>query len=170
MSKRSAQDLALLSGRAAELFERGLSTTEIAEALSVSVRSVQRWRKNPVLPTPTPSPTSTPDEPALETEILPPDESRSEELGSLYDLIPAAIEELHRILGSSDSRTADKLKACQVIGDWSGLSGGLEGSVRRCHLAGYIVTDPTVKPRESKQQGLTEEGADLIKRKILFGE
>jgi transposase-like protein len=144
MAKRSAQDVAILSNRAAELLESGLTIAEVASQLDVSTRTVQRWRNRTQF-----SPIARPEiEQKSHIEVADPIPDGLKYLPdfkiatNLESLIPVALDELRRILENPESRTADKLRACGIIGDWSGLNGGLYGSIRRVFGAGYVVVDP----------------------------
>jgi hypothetical protein len=57
-------------------------------------------------------------------------------------LMPSCLQELEAILKDPDSRKQDKIRACQLLGDWAGLSGGLSGAIIRVASSGYIVTEP----------------------------
>lgn len=162
MAKRSQQDVAILAGKAARLLESGMSVAEVADELQVSARTVQRWRNRPRL-----LPQGRPEEkPHPHIEVVDSDDFQKNEFqeailsykcaGKLEALIPIALDQLESILKNPDTRTTDRLRACQLIGDWSGLNGGLEGSIRRVLSAGYLVIDPTSQPtQEKKSPGLT---------------
>jgi len=57
-------------------------------------------------------------------------------------LMPSCLQELESILKDPDSRKQDKIRACQLLGDWAGLSGGLSGAIIRVSSCGYVVTEP----------------------------
>jgi hypothetical protein len=147
MAKRSQQDVAILAERAYKLLESGMSTSEVAQQLQVSPRTLQRWKNRPRLL------------PLAELE----NNSQIEVLDSAADfekqefrrgilnfksasrlekLISVAMDQIEAVLINPDSRPADRLRACQIVGDWSGLAGGADGSLRRVFALGYDVVAP----------------------------
>jgi hypothetical protein len=171
MSKRSLKDVKALSRRAFELFDHGLSFEEVATQLDVSSRTVRRWvasRDDADALTEddrhSNSGTATPERMSLD------DLPEYACLGADVDeLIPDCLKVLRDILKDEDSKTSDRLRAISLILDWSGLSGGFQGSIRRVIECGYAVLDPHAPVEQGGQrtQGLTEEGANLIRAKLL---
>jgi hypothetical protein len=161
MAKRSQEDVAILASKATQLLKNGLSVSEVAEQLQVSTRTIQRWRNRPqVLPIRRSGIEEKPQLESIGSENEPPYPSQNDfqrhlryfdDAGKLEALIPVALDELKHILENPDTRIADKLRACQVIGDWSGLSGGFDGSMRRVLAAGYVIVAPRIPAQESRE-------------------
>jgi transcriptional regulator with XRE-family HTH domain len=108
LKRMDAKDQALL------MIAQGLSTSEIATRVGVSQRTIQRWSKgfNPVKET-------------LNTIANSIDADLDEELKSqafkLLRLTGKSLDCLTDIIENPDTRTADKLTACKIIGDWVGF-------------------------------------------------
>jgi hypothetical protein len=158
MAKRSQQDVAILAERAYRLLESGMSTSEVAQQLQVSPRTLQRWRNRPRL-----LPLAELENSQIEVLDSDDDFDKMEYRGYLLNfkstsrlekLIPAAMDQLEAILIDPNSRSSDKLRACQIIGDWSGLNGGTDGSLRRVFALGYDITAP-YNPDIDPPEGLT---------------
>jgi hypothetical protein len=110
------------------LLKNGMRCQKVAEKLSLSPRTIQRWAKE-IEPIPikisddeTSDKTSdeTPQEnpnPSHDTEII---LSRSVAV-RLVRLADAAIGAVEEILASPDASTANRLKAAKIAGDWLGL-------------------------------------------------
>ncbi len=153
MAKRSQQDVAILAERAYRLLESGMSSAEVAKELQVSQRTLQRWKNRPrLLPLAHPEQTSEVEENS-QIDIL--DSHGDFEKVAfrqyllvhksalrLERLIPTALDQLENILRDPDIRVSDRLRACQIIGDWSGLNGGTDGAMRRVFAAGYDIVAP----------------------------
>jgi hypothetical protein len=62
-------------------------------------------------------------------EVLQPQESPVSIRQKLNSLAGTVIEQVEAILTNPESRTADKLKAAQLLGKWCGLDADVEASV-----------------------------------------
>jgi transposase-like protein len=144
MAKRSQQDVAILAERAYKLLESGMSSSEVARQLQVSPRTLQRWKSRPrLLPLV---------EGNSQIEVLDSDNFQKHEFreallsykpaSKLEALIPIALDQLESILTNPETRPSDRLRACQIIGDWSGLNGGADGSCRRVFALGFDIVAP----------------------------
>jgi DNA-binding MarR family transcriptional regulator len=102
--------------RCIELLASEVQQKDIAKELGISDRTIQRWLKLDEF------------KDALEgvsyrpvavsaVEVVNSHEKRRERLEKLLD---KAVDMLEATLDNPDARTVDKLKACQLIGDWSG--------------------------------------------------
>jgi hypothetical protein len=162
MGKRSIGDVNALKSRAFELADQGLLLPEIADLLGVSLRTIQRWRASVM------NPETASSEDCQQTELIAGGISEQEAF-DLDELIPISINVLQDILQNPDSKNSDKLRAVTILGDWTGLSSGISGSLRRVSEAGYVVIDPTLPSETSDdtRQGLTDEAANLIRAKLL---
>ncbi len=164
MAKRSQNEVNSLTRRALELLDRGHSEKEVAEILDVSLRTIQRWKarleiEESNIPIGIDSP-----------RLLSPQEERALGVltfGEVEKLIPNAVAVIKEILENPESRNSDRLRAAGLIGDWSGYSSGVQGAMSIVLRAGYIVVDPDLEQSGQRSQGLTEEGANLIRAKLL---
>jgi transposase-like protein len=102
------------------LLAEGRSTAEIAKRLGVSQRTVQRWVKidgtNPVKEVLDEVVKSV----ACSVRADIGSELRSQAL-QLLRLSGKSLDCLEEILESTETKPADKLKACQIVGDWVGF-------------------------------------------------
>ena len=153
MARRSEQDVAILAERAYRLLESGMSSAEVAKQLQVSTRTLQRWKSRPrLLPLAQARQTSEIEENS-QIDIL---DSHGDfekvafreyllvhkSASRLERMIPTVLDQLENILRDPDTRVSDRLRACQIIGDWSGLNGGTDGDMRRVFAVGYDIVAP----------------------------
>jgi transposase-like protein len=153
MSKRSQRDVAVLAERAYRLLESGMSSAEVAKELQVSTRTLNRWKNRPRLLPLTLSEQNSHVDDNSQIEVVETDGDFEKQAfrkftlnyksaSKLERLIPIALNQLEAILNNPHTRTSDRLRACQIIGDWSGLNGGLDGSMRRVFAGGYDIVAP----------------------------
>jgi transcriptional regulator with XRE-family HTH domain len=142
--KQAESDRHRLRIKAFDLLRRGKTQSEIAKSCGVSIRTIQRWVNESQEKVKQQG-----DLVAVVAETLSPQSnSVVEKLFSqdffqkLDALMPSCLQELESILKDPDSRKQDKIRVCQVLGDWTGLSGGLSGSIIRVIAAGYLVSEP----------------------------
>ena len=177
MPKNSAKERADLSRKALDLLRSGHDPSDVAGLLKISLRTIQRWRSkaeqanNASLALPQQSSVSNSLETAFQLPSEPPSESDIRaKIESLTDIVLTTLE---NILRNPDARTADQLRACQLIlsvSGWSDPAASVTSKAINFLLQqGYVVTDPNLPPENSGQRGLTDEMAELIKEKILFG-
>jgi hypothetical protein len=133
-----------LRAKAFDLLRSGKSQAKVAKACDISVRTLQRWINEAQEKVKLQG-----DLVAVVAETLSPEsDSVVERLFSqdffqrLDTLMPSCLQELEAILNDPDSRKQDKIRVCQLLGDWAGLSGGLNGSIIRVMAAGYLVSEP----------------------------
>jgi hypothetical protein len=169
MAKRASKDVKALSLRAFELMNSGLSFEETAAQLQVSSRTIRRWLSSRADGDAIPEGLGEEND-FVSTEIQ---QSTIPEFGlrgrDIDDLIPLSLNVLRKILEDPEARPADRLRCVSIVGDWGGLAGGLSGSLRRVHELGFEVVDPNlpIEAEGHRSQGLTEEGANLIRAKLL---
>jgi transcriptional regulator with XRE-family HTH domain len=104
--------------RAAELLAKGHSQQEVGDQIGVSRRTVLRWLKQEDFKNLSYGLVGRVGEPAK-----PPPQRSPQPTGTLKveDLVGDALEAVKCILQDPDARTADKLKAAALVGQWSGL-------------------------------------------------
>jgi hypothetical protein len=169
MAKRSPKEVRVLSLRAFELIDSGLSPLQVANQLQVSPRTIRRWLSSRADGDAIPEDLDEEND-FVSTEIH---QSTIPEFGmkgrDIDDLIPLSLNVLRKILEDPEARPADQLRCVAIVGDWGGLAGGLSGSLRRVHELGFEVVDPNlpIEAEGHRSQGLTEEGANLIRAKLL---
>ena len=141
--KRQAEsDRHRLRAKAFDLLRRGKAQSEVARSCGITVRTLQRWVNE--------SQEKVKQQGDLVPLVAETFESNSvverlfnqEFFQRLDALMPSCLQELEAILKDPDSRKQDKIRACQLLGDWAGLSGGLSGAIIRVASSGYIVTEP----------------------------
>lgn len=149
MPKRSERASRDLKSKANELYKQGYSRKEIAEKVGVSERTIQRWKphlddyKKPLSKADT-------EVPAIQkavVEVASQRQDATEEIAqTLTDLmLDAVLPEIKRILESDATSTTNRLRACSLVGDWSGWGRGarvnLDAAVELLYRAGYEVTE-----------------------------
>lgn len=177
MPKNTSKQRTDLTKKALDLLRHGHDLEEVASLLGVSKRTVERWRSKAekasqasltLVPQANAS-SSLVTSSQVSSEPL----SEGEVRGKIDGLTGLALSSLENILLDPDTRTSDRLKASQLVLDVSGWSDAAATVVGRAidllSRQGYIVTDPTLPPEDSGQRGLTDEMAELIREKILFG-
>lgn len=143
--KRQAEsDRHRLRAKAFDLLRCGKTQSEVAKSCDITVRTLQRWLSE--------SQEKVKQQGDLVTvvaETLSPESDgvverlfNQEFFQKLDALMPYCLEELEGILKDPNCRRQDKIRACQLLGDWAGLSGGLSGAIIRVAASGYIITEP----------------------------
>lgn len=142
--KQAESDRHRLRTKAFDLLRQGKTQSEIAKSCGVSIRTIQRWinesqekirQQGDLVAVVTETLTS---EPSSVVERL----FSQDFFQRLDDLMPSCLQELESILKDPDSRRQDKIRVCQLLGDWAGLSGGLNGAILRVAALGYVITEP----------------------------
>lgn len=142
--RQSESDRDKLRSKAFDLLRRGKSQSEVARSCGVTTRTLQRWVNEAQEKVKQQGDLVTVVAEALATDS----NSVVERLFSreffqrLDTLMPLCLEEMECVLRDPDSRKQDKIRVCQLLGDWAGLSGGLAGAIIRVSAHGYIVTEP----------------------------
>ena len=177
MPKNSAKERADLSRKALDLLRSGHDPSDVSKLLKISLRTIQRWKakaqqsNNLGLALPQQTSVLNSFETAFQVPDEPPTEVDTRE--KIETLTGAALVTLQNILVNPDVRTSDQLKACQLVLSLSGWSHSASTVVSRAITLltqqGYEVLDPSLPPEGSSNRGLTDEMAELIKEKILFG-
>jgi hypothetical protein len=122
---------------AAILIARGLPLTEIAQALSIHVRTIQRWQLKE----------------AFRADVRRFQVAINDQVGSIIPegqlqptasklacLVDKAMRRVESILDSEDSRNADILKAALLIGRWSGLETDFNVAVACLRKYGLVLS------------------------------
>jgi hypothetical protein len=149
--RRSESNRDRLRAKAFDLLRSGKSQAKVAKACDISVRTLQRWINEAQEKVKQQGDLVT----VVAETLSPESDSVVERLFSqdffqkLDTLMPSCLHELEAILRDPDSRKQDKIRVCQVLGDWAGLSGGLSGSIIRVVAAGYLVSEPHDSSLES---------------------
>jgi predicted transcriptional regulator len=134
-----------LKAKVFDLLRRGKTQSEVAKSCSITIRTIQRWIDEAQEKVEQQG-----DLVAVVAEALDA-ESNSSVVERLFNqefferldaLMPSCLQELEAILKDPDCRSGDKIRACQLLGDWAGLSGGLAGAIIRVSGSGYIVSEP----------------------------
>lgn len=144
--KRQAEsDRHRLRAKAFNLLRYGKTQSEVARSCGITTRTLQRWINESQEKVDQQGDLVTVVAEALDAE------SNSSVVERLFTqeffqrldvLMPSCLQELEAILKDPDCRSGDKIRACQLLGDWAGLSGGLSGAIIRVSGSGYIVTEP----------------------------
>ncbi len=144
--RQSESDRDKLRAKAFDLLRRGKTQSEVATSCGIAVRTLQRWVSEAQEKVKQQG-----DLVAVVTEALSAESNGvvdrlfSQDFFQRLDaLMPSCLQELESILKDPDSRKQDKIRACQLLGDWAGLSGGLSGAIIRVAASGYRVTEPDV--------------------------
>jgi transposase-like protein len=144
--RQSESDRDKLRAKAFDLLRRGKTQSEVATSCGIAVRTLQRWVSEAQEKVKQQG-----DLVAVVTETLSAESNgvvdrlfNQEFFQRLDALMPCCLQELESILKDPDSRKQDKIRACQLLGDWAGLSGGLSGAIIRVSAMGYLVTEPDV--------------------------
>ena len=144
--RQSESDRDKLRVKAFHLLRRGKTQSEVATSCGIAVRTLQRWvseaqekvkQQGDLLTVA--AQTLSPESNGVVERLF------SQDFFQKLDaLMPSCLQELESILKDPDSRKQDKIRACQLLGDWAGLSGGLSGAIIRVSAMGYLVTEPDV--------------------------
>ena len=134
--------------RGISLFTEGFTNAEIARKLGVTVRSVQRWHKNPEFASAVAKIRQKATEKVVET-------TATHISNQVQGLLPKAIRLLERFLDDDEARAADRLRAVHLIGTWAGLTQ-------------QKVPSSASKGEETQSQaGLSEELLEQIRNQVL---
>jgi hypothetical protein len=144
--RQSESDRDRVRAKAFDLLRRGKTQSETATSCGITVRTLQRWvsdaekkiERQGDLVAVVAKTLSTESNSVVERLF------NQEFFQRLDSLMPCCLQELESILQDPDSRKQDKIRACQLLGDWAGLSGGLSGSIIRVAASGYLITEPDV--------------------------
>jgi Homeodomain-like domain len=104
--------------RCIELLSSEVPQKDIAKELGVSERTIQRWLKLDEF------------QDALEgvsyrpvavsaVDVVSSHKSRREKLDSLLD---TSLDVLESVIINGDCKTSDRIRACQIVGDWQGIT------------------------------------------------
>jgi transposase-like protein len=142
--RQSELDRDKLRAKAFHLLREGKTQSEVARSCGITVRTLQRWVNEAQEKVEQQG-----DLVAVVTETLSSESNgvverlfSQEFFQKLNALMPSCLQELEDIVKDPDSRNQDKIRACQLLGDWAGLSGGLSGAIIRVSGSGYIVSEP----------------------------
>ena len=97
------------------LFAEGFTNAEIARKLGVTIRSVQRWHKNPEFASAVAKIREKTTEKVIET-------TAANISNRIQSLLPKALGVIEHYLDSDEARAGDRLRACHMIGSWAGLT------------------------------------------------
>ena len=115
MSQSKMRQLTAIQVKAAQGLASGLSQGEAAVAAGASRRSVVRWLTDPLFQKKVSEFSNEINQ--VKVEVI---RETTREF-SLENLIPKALNTVGEVLENRDERTANKLKACTLIGNWVGL-------------------------------------------------
>lgn len=97
------------------LFAEGFTNAEIARKLGVTVRSVQRWHKNPEFASAIAKIREKTTEKVVEA-------TAANISNRIQSLLPKALGVIEHYLDSDEARAGDRLRACHLVGTWAGLT------------------------------------------------
>jgi predicted transcriptional regulator len=124
--------LTLQQLQAIELLSEGKrSQQSIADEVGVTRRTVVRWLANPEFQAALAGVGSNQfvvNQAVVNPEIIQPQQSPVSIRQKLNSLAVTVVEQVEAILTNPESRTADKLKAAQILGKWCGLDAYIEAS------------------------------------------
>ncbi len=113
------------------MLANGGSHPQVAEALGISTKTIQRWLKKPEFAQALADVQVKTVEKAVEavaTDIS----------GQIQRLVPKAIKTLETYLDDPKARGSDRLRAAQILGNWAGLN------------------QPQIQPEQSAEQNLKD--------------
>jgi hypothetical protein len=172
MPKYTQKERSDLSKKAVDLLRAGHDVGDVSRLLNVSVRSIQRWRRGEegVQVVALAQAVDAAPNAISSSYDLPSDQNIRNKIQSLTTLALSTIE---GILRCPDSRSTEKLRACALILDASGHNDPAacvtSKAIDFLHRQGYEIIDPTLPTEDEGVRGFTDEAAELIKQKILFG-
>ena len=142
---QSESDRHRLRAKAFDLLRRGKSRFEVAKSCGITTRTLHRWinesqekvKQQGDLVAVVAETTLSPEPNGVVERLF-----DQEFFQRLDALMPCCLQELEAILKDPECRKQDKIRACQLLGDWAGLSGGLSGAIIRVAASGYLVTEP----------------------------
>jgi hypothetical protein len=133
--------------KALAMFSEGLTSNEIATRLKVSVRTIQRWQKLPEFI----KAVTDIHQKATQTTV---ETTASNISNRIQSLLPKALNCIESLLDDPDARAADKLRACNLVGSWAGLT--------------QQKTMPSPQPEQPQSTaGLSDELVEQIRRQVL---
>jgi predicted transcriptional regulator len=107
--------------KALMMMAKGMGTSEVANRLGVSQRTVQRWIKSEGVGNPmTQVCQEVVKNVAVKVEAVIGDDLQAQAI-KLLRLSGKSLDCLEQIIDNPDTRTADKLTACKIVGDWVGF-------------------------------------------------
>lgn len=126
--------------RAVVLLARGMPPKEVAEALDLSIRTLQRWKNQPEFKTQMQS-VEVESGKAIATQIV--ENVTLDQLAvaasRANSLMSQAIDFMELTLASPDSRVSDRLKIVQILGKWCGFEVDFERALSCLRSYGLIV-------------------------------
>jgi transcriptional regulator with XRE-family HTH domain len=109
--------------KALNMLAKGRTTAEVAKRCGVSQPTVQRWIKSDGVSNPVHEVCEqVVHRVSLSVESIVGDELKVQAL-QLLRLSGKSLNCLEEIIDNPDTRTADRLKACQIVGDWVNFQG-----------------------------------------------
>lgn len=135
--------------KALSMFAEGASSSEIATALKVSQRSVQRWQKLPEFVK------AVGDIHAKATASTI-DTTAANISNRIQKLLPKALDVLEGYLEDTEARACDRLRACHLIGSWAGLTQQKQSN-----------TSPSPSDQPQSTTGLSDELVEQIRKQVL---
>lgn len=130
------------------LFAEGFTNAEIARKLGVTIRSVQRWHKNPEFASAVAKIREKATEKVVET-------TATNISNRIQSLLPKALGVIEHYLDSDEARAADRLRACHLVGTWAGLT------------QQKAPVSPSKGEETQSQAGLSEDIIEQIRNQIL---
>jgi transcriptional regulator with XRE-family HTH domain len=118
---------------ALELLSQGHTQQATADKIGASRRTITRWLKDEEFSQALQGIKGA--QFVVNPEILPVSDSPSAIWRKLNSLVPTVIREVEAILTNPDTRTADKLKAAQLLAKWSGLEDKMDVDTSIRYLA-----------------------------------
>ena len=125
---------------ALELLSKGHTQQATADQIRASRRTIARWLKDEEFCQALQGIKGA--QFVVNPEILPVSDSPSAISRKLNSLVPTVISEVEAILTNPDTRTADKLKAAQLLAKWSGLEDKMDVDRAFQYLAENGVISP----------------------------
>lgn len=130
------------------LFAEGFTNAEIARKLGVTVRSVQRWHKNPEFASAVAKIREKTTEKVVEA-------TATNISNRIQSLLPKALGVIEHYLDSDQTRACDRLRACHLVGSWAGLT------------QQKAPASASKAEEVQSQGGLSEDLVEQMKRQIL---
>lgn len=126
--------------QAAISLARGMPAKEVAEALGLSLRTLQRWKVQPEFKAQMQRIESESGG-AIATQIV--EKNEIDQLACAasraLNLMNRAVDFMELTLSSPDSRTADRLKVVQILGRWNGFEVDFERALSCLRSYGLVV-------------------------------
>jgi hypothetical protein len=134
--------------KALAMFSEGLTSNEIATRLKVSIRTIQRWQKLPEFI----KAVTDIHQKATQTTV---ETTASNISNRIQSLLPKALNCIESLLDDPDARAADKLRACNLVGSWAGLT------------QQKLVNQSPQTEQPQSSAGLSDELVEQIRRQVL---